>query len=146
MAAGEIQDSLHDHLKEQVSSSIKDALEKATSVLSNLHRVQSFLHLIQTLSPAHSNGVVKSALEQVKAVRNDTATLLQTVYLTEIGFQSLQDFGGGPNSLSSLIPILGDTSGITSSPVSINSTSGSGGVMESLSTGSVDFMSPSVGY
>lgn len=48
----------------------------------------------------------------MRTIRNDTAALLQTVYLAEIGIQSLQDFekGGviGSASFSSLMPILGD--------------------------------------
>ena len=74
---------------------LEEALEKATRVLSNLHRVQSYLEIIKTVSPqsgAPSNDVVKNALEQMRIIRTDTAALLQTVYLTEIGLQSLQDF------------------------------------------------------
>ena len=47
----------------------------------------------------------------MRNVRNETASLLQTVYLAEIGIQSLQDCekGGmpGPASFNSLMPILG---------------------------------------
>lgn len=83
-------DQLTERLKEQVSASIQDALSKATSVLSNLHRVQSYLDVLQSLPVSRAGDVIKSAVEQVKGMRADTATLLQTVYLTEIGLSSLQ--------------------------------------------------------
>ena len=129
MASGDTQEPglLHEKLKDQVALSIKESLEKATSVLSNLHRLQSYLDVIKTVSPSrsHGNEGVKSALEQVRAVRADAATLLQTVYLTEIALQSLQDFDkSGSGSLSSIMPILGDATGID-----IGSGQGGGGDM-----------------
>lgn len=83
-------DPLTERLKEQVSASIQDALSKATSVLSNLHRVQSYLDVLASLPVSRAGDVIKNAVEQVKGMRADAATLLQTVYLTEIGLQSLQ--------------------------------------------------------
>ena len=86
---------LHDKLKDQVTLSIKGALDKATAVLSNLHRVQSYLDVIKTMTPSrpasHVEGI-RGALDQVKSIRNDTAAMLQTVYLAEIGLQSMQEF------------------------------------------------------
>ena len=99
MASGESQEPglLHERLREQVSLSIRESLEKATSVLSNLHRVQSYFDVIRNMSPsrgtgggAHTTEGIKNALEQIRTIRADAATLLQTVYLTEIGLQSLQ--------------------------------------------------------
>lgn len=87
---------LHDKLKDQVAVSIKESLTKATTILSSLHRVHSYLDILKTMPSFHS-GVgeggegegIKSALEQVRSIRTDTAALLQTIYLTEIGLQSL---------------------------------------------------------
>ena len=86
----ESQEPLQERLKDQVSVSIKEALDKANTVLTNLHRVQSYLDVIRILSTHRSGDVIKNALEQIHAARNDTATLLQHIYLTEIGLQSLQ--------------------------------------------------------
>ena len=86
----ESQEPLQERLKDQVSVSIKEALDKANTVLTNLHRVQSYLDVIRILSTHRSSDVIKNALEQIHAARNDTATLLQHIYLTEIGLQSLQ--------------------------------------------------------
>ena len=124
----ELQEPLSDRLKEQVAVSIRDALGKATNVLSNLHRVQSYLDIICSLPPTRSNDIVKNAVEQVKTARNDAASLLQTVYLTEIGLQSLQDFdkqGSGGMSVSSFMPILGDSinSTVITSSAPINNSS-----------------------
>ena len=97
---------LHEKLKDQVTLSIKEALDKATAVLSNLHRVQSYLDVIKTMTPSrgasHVEGVHR-ALDQVKSIRNDTATLLQTIYLAEIGLQSMHEVD------KHAVPILGDT-------------------------------------
>ncbi len=108
---------LHEKLKDQVAVSIKDSLEKATTVLSSLHHLQSYLEVFKSMTPVrgitggqHGSEGLRNALEQIRTVRNDTATLLQTVYLTEIGLQSLQETRGGSsggNDLSSIMPILG---------------------------------------
>ena len=90
MSTSESQEPLQERLKDQVSVSIKEALDKANTVLTNLHRVQSYLDVIRILSTHRSSDVIKNALEQIHAARNDTATLLQHIYLTEIGLQSLQ--------------------------------------------------------
>lgn len=109
---------LHDKLKDQVAISIKDSLGKATTVLSGLHRLQSYLEVFKSMTPPrsvaggqHGFEGIRNALEQIRSVRNDTATLLQTVYLTEIGLQSLQECRGGSSGggdLTSVLPILGD--------------------------------------
>ena len=84
---------LHDKLRDQISVSIKESLSKATAVLSSLHRVHSYLDVLKSVSSLHvsrSEEGVKEALVQVRAIRTDTAALLQTIYLTEIGLQSLE--------------------------------------------------------
>ncbi len=83
-------DPLTERLKDQVSASIQDSLIKATSVLSNLHRVQSYLDVLANLPVARAGDIIKSAVEQVRGMKDDTTSLLQTVYLTEIGLGSLQ--------------------------------------------------------
>lgn len=121
---------------------LEEALEKATRVLSNLHRVQSYLEIIKTVSPqsgAPSNDVVKNALEQMRIIRTDTAALLQTVYLTEIGLQSLQDFSkqGSTGNLSNLMPVVMSNPDM-SSPVAING-NGEDSVMVNLSEEGMNF-------
>ena len=135
MASSEAHESglLNEKLKDQVAVSIKDSLNKATSILSNLHRVQSYLDVVKTMPTSraggHSSEGIKNALEQIRTVRTDTATLLQTIYLTEIGLQSLQDFdkqGQGSSSsggLSSLMPILSEVMNTTG----LSITGGQGG-------------------
>ena len=132
MASQEPQEQkiLQDKLKEQISVSIAESLDKATSVLSSLHRVQSYLDVLKSL-PSFRSGL-KSALDQVRSIRTDAATLLQTIYLTEIGLQSLQDVDNkqgtaATNTASAatatpvaLFPILGDS--INSTRLPINST------------------------
>lgn len=85
---------LQDKLKDQITISIKDSLDKATTVLSSLHRVHSYLDVLKSM-PSFRTGTgsegLKGALEQVRSIRTDAAALLQTIYLTEIGLQSLQD-------------------------------------------------------
>lgn len=85
---------VQDKLKDQITISIKDSLDKATTVLSSLHRVHSYLDVLKTM-PSFRTGTgsegLKGALEQVRSIRTDAAALLQTIYLTEIGLQSLQD-------------------------------------------------------
>ena len=91
MAAGQEQGFLQDKLRDQISVSIKDSLSKATAVLSSLHRVHSYLEVLKSVPSLTGCGEgVKGALEQVRAIRTDAAALLQTVYLTEIGLQSLE--------------------------------------------------------
>lgn len=107
------QEPLNDRLKEQVTVSIQEALHKATSVLSGLHRVHSYLDIIfsESLPPSRTNEIVKNAVDQANTARNDAASLLQTVYLTEIGLQSIQDSGKHrtTSSVSSFTSILGDS-------------------------------------
>ena len=85
------QNLLHDKLREQITISITESLSKATAVLSSLHRVHSYLDVLKSLPSLGSDEGVKGALDQVKAIRTDTAALLQTIYLTEIGLQSMVD-------------------------------------------------------
>lgn len=125
---------------------LQEALDKATRVLSNLHRVQSYLEIIKTVSPntrAPSDEVVKNALEQMRIIRTDTAGLLQTVYLTEIGLQSLQDFSkqGAGGDLSTLMPVVMNSSGVTP-PVTINGNQGEDDVMVGLSEEELNYTPP----
>lgn len=113
MASSDAQEPalLHEKLKEQVTVSIKESLDKAMTVLSSLHRVQSYLEVTRSLPArsAQSCEGVKSALGQVQVIRNDAATLLQTIYLTEIGLQSLQEFdkqGSSSGGAVAIMPIL----------------------------------------
>jgi hypothetical protein len=111
----EKQGILHNKLKDQISISIKESLDKATSVLSSLHRVHSYLDVLKTMSSFQSgNGGegLKGALEQVRSIRTDAAALLQTIYLTEIGLQSLHhvdkqvpNIGTTPSQVT-LLPVL----------------------------------------
>ena len=110
---------LHDKLKDQIAISIKESLDKATIVLSNLHRVHSYLDVLKSM-PSFRSGSggegLKNALDQVRSIRTDAAALLQTIYLTEIGLQSLQDVDKQvvctPTNDVSLLPILGDSTGL----------------------------------
>lgn len=63
------QEPLQDRLKEQVAVSVKDALERTTTILSNLHRVQSYLDILQTMSSPSGGpqGGLKSAMLQVNS-------------------------------------------------------------------------------
>lgn len=162
----ETQEPLQERLKDQVSVSIKESLDKANTVLTNLHRVQSYLDVIRILSTPRSGDVIKNALEQIHAARNDTATLLQHIYLTEIGLQSLQDFGNGggligassaggvtssssasttsssANALGTFMPILGDTinsSGVASTVAVIDGVHED--MMDGLGSQELDFTS-----
>ena len=130
MATQDLQEPgiLHDKLKDQIAISIKESLDKATSVLSSLHRVHSYLDVLKTMPPfrAGTGGDgLKNALEQVQSIRLDAATLLQTIYLTEIGLQSLQDFDKQGSSAVTVVPMLGESinSSRLESPV-INSNEG----------------------
>ena len=131
----EKQGILHDKLKDQISISIKESLDKATSVLSNLHRVHSYLDVLKTM-PSFQSGSggegLKGALEQVRSIRTDAAALLQTIYLTEIGLQSLHQvdkpapsLGTTPSQVT-LLPVLGDSinNSSPSSQLAINSNDG----------------------
>ena len=59
------QEPLQDRLKEQVSVSVKEALERTTTILSNLHRVHSYLDIICNVSSPRDGHGVKNALDQV---------------------------------------------------------------------------------
>lgn len=108
---------LHDKLKDQIAVSIKDSLTKATTVLSSLHRVHSYMDVLQTMPSRFGSGGggegIRNALEQVRAIRNDAAALLQTIYLTELGLQSLRDVEKTTPTTSSsnvtIVPILGSS-------------------------------------
>ena len=110
---------LHERLRDQISESIKESLSKATAVLSSLHRVHSYLDVLKSVPSLHMDGGgegVKGALDQVRAIRTDTAALLQTIYLTEIGLQSLEQVDKSTASFSSrstsarevTVPIIGN--------------------------------------
>ena len=49
-----------------------------------------------------SQGPLKNALQQIQAVRLDSSSLLQTIYLGEIGLQSMSDISKTPVSGSTL--------------------------------------------
>ena len=125
--------------KGHVSASIRDSIDKATGVLSQLHRVQSYLDVLRSLSPARGGGAAaegtKSALELIRGIRTDVAALLQTVYLTEISLLSMQEVGGAGAGLASLMPLFGESpnssglSAINSSTVVVEG-DGDGGVGE----------------
>ena len=104
---------IHDKLRDQISVSIEESLAKATAVLSGLHRVHSYLEVLKTLPTAGGEGA-KGALEQVRDIRTETAALLQTIYLTEIGLQSLEKVNKFPLATSSagdvtVVPLIADT-------------------------------------
>lgn len=113
---------LHEKLRDQVASSVRDALQKSTTILSNLHRLSSYLDVMNTLPSSGER--LKNALDQVQSVRSDCASLLQTIYLGEIGLQSLQDVG--KSSLQSLLPMISEALNPTpmnASPVNTSSQS-----------------------
>ena len=105
--AAEVTDmsNLQDKLRDQIGTSVKEALDKSTTILSNLHRLSSYLEVMNTVvaSPEH----FKSALDQIQTVRSDSASLLQTIYLGEIAIQSLQDVGKTP--LPGMLPMFSET-------------------------------------
>lgn len=103
--------SLQDKLQEQVASSVREALDKSTSILSNLHRLSSYLDVMSSMLSAPDR--LKSALDQIQAVRSDCASLLQTIYLGEIGIQSLQDIGKATSMAAGMLPMLSDNLSIT---------------------------------
>ena len=130
----EKQGILHDKLKDQISISIKESLDKATSVLSNLHRVHSYLDVLKTMPSFQSDSGgegLKGALEQVRSIRTDAAALLQTIYLTEIGLQSLHQVDKPASSVGTtpsqvtLLPVLADSINNSSpSQLAMNSNDG----------------------
>ncbi len=67
MATTPQQGPLQDRLKEQVSVSVKEALERTTIILSNLHRVHSYLDILRSMAtPSGGCGQgIKSAMNQV---------------------------------------------------------------------------------
>ena len=122
MATSDISDaSLQEKLQKQVSSSVREALEKSTTILSNLHRLSSFLDVMSSM--VSSSDRIRNSHEQIQNIRADCAALLQTIYLGEIGLQSLQDTGKA-GALSGMMPIFTDTltSGIITSSNSITDT------------------------
>ena len=139
---------IHEKLKGQVTLSIKEALDKATGVLSNLHRVQSYLDVIKTMTSsrtvAHPEGI-HSALDQVKSLRNDTAALLQTIYLAEIGLQSMQEFDKPGNQQISADTLSNGNGGIALNDHQHTVTPTEGGVMvvDVDMPGDIDFGAPS---
>ena len=51
MSNGDAPESgLHDKLRDQVASSVKEALTKSTAILSNLHRLSSYLDVMSAMS------------------------------------------------------------------------------------------------
>lgn len=60
------QEPVQERLKEQVGVSVKEALEKTTGILSNLHRVQSYLYVVNTVSSAPGTQGLRNALQQVR--------------------------------------------------------------------------------
>lgn len=106
MSAGDGEISLQDKLQEQVSSSVREALDKSTAILSNLHRLSSYLDVMNTMLSQPDR--LKTALDQIQNIRSDCATLLQTIYLGEIGLQSLQDVGKA-TSMAGIMPLFSDT-------------------------------------
>ena len=111
MATEEAEISLQDKLQEQVSSSVKEALDKSTAILSNLHRLSSYLDVMNAMLSQPDR--LKNALDQIQNIRSDCAALLQTIYLGEIGLQSLQDVGKA-TSMTGMMPLFSDA--LSSSP------------------------------
>lgn len=107
--------NLQEKLRDQIATSVKEALDKSTTILSNLHRLSSYLEVMNTV--AASTEHFKSALDQIQNVRSDSASLLQTIYLGEIAIQSLQDVG--KTSLSGMLPLFSET--LTSTIATSNS-------------------------
>ena len=64
-AQGQGQEPVQERLKEQVSVSVKEALEKTTGILSNLHRVQSYLYVLHTVATTPASEGLSNALQQV---------------------------------------------------------------------------------
>lgn len=95
--------SLQDKLQVQVASSMREALDKSTSILSNLHRLSSYLDVMSSMLSAPER--LKNALHQIQTIRSDSASLLQTIYLGEIGLQSLQT----ASMTAGILPILSDS-------------------------------------
>lgn len=94
--------SLQEKLQGQVASSVKEALEKSTTILSNLHHLSTYLEVISKI--AGSVDRVKDAHDQIQSIRADCASLLQIMYLGEIGLQSLLDMLKTNGGIGGLIP------------------------------------------
>jgi uncharacterized Zn-finger protein len=108
MSNGENEVSLHDKLQEQVTTSVRDALEKSTSILSNLHRLSSYLDVMNAML-SHPDRL-KNSLDQIQSIRSDCASLLQTIYLGELGLQSLQDITKTTSVMSTMMePLFSDS-------------------------------------
>lgn len=104
--------SLQEKLQGQVASSVKEALDKSTSILSNLHHLSTYLDVISKM--AGSADRVKDAHDQIQSIRADCASLLQTMYLGEIGLQSLLDMLKTNGGIGGLMPhIFSDPSPAT---------------------------------
>ena len=52
----------------QVISSVKESVDRTTSVLSNLHRVHSYLDILSNMSSNRASYGLKNALDQVGVV------------------------------------------------------------------------------
>ena len=50
----------------QVSSSVKESVDRTTSILSNLHRVHSYLDILSNMSSPRATYGLKNALDQVR--------------------------------------------------------------------------------
>lgn len=114
MTTSEGEGSLQDKLQDQVASSVREALDKSTAILSNLHRLSSYLDVMNSMLSSPSR--LKNSLDQIQTIRSDCASLLQTIYLGEIGLQSLQDVGKA-TSMTGMIPIFSDNLSMTTSSV-----------------------------
>ena len=44
------ENGLHEKLREQVAASVKEALNKSTTILSNLHRLSSYLDVMSAMA------------------------------------------------------------------------------------------------
>ena len=118
MATSESSDmSLQEKLQGQVAASVREALDKSTTILSNLHRLSSYLDVMSTMLSSADR--VKNAHEQIQTIRADCASLLQTMYLGEIGLQSLLDMIK-TTGLSGLMPTI-FTDSLTSGTITASS-------------------------
>jgi len=52
----------------QVSSSVKESVDRTTSILSNLHRVHSYLDILSNMNSPRASYGIKNALDQVGVV------------------------------------------------------------------------------
>ncbi len=81
---------MESRLKEQLSLSLSQAVNKASRVLGDLHKVKGFVSALDSLSGESGLDIVRDAESTVKNIREETASLLQSVYLTEIALSSVQ--------------------------------------------------------